>query len=82
MKTLIGKIKSAAKTSLAISGLKGGSRALLASRLAQDLKRPIVLITASEEQAAVLFQDLPLFTSVPVLHYPGFDIPPLYAAIS
>lgn len=76
MKTLIDKIKSAAKTSLAISGLKGGSRALLASRLAQDLKRPIVLITASEEQAAVLFQDLPLFTSVPILHYPGFDIPP------
>ena len=76
MKTLLDKLKGQEKKSMAVSGLKGSSRALLATRLAHKLQRPVVLITASEEQASALFQDMQLLSNLPLLHYPGFDIPP------
>lgn len=47
----------------------------MAARAAHDLQRPIVLITASEDKAVEIEQDLALFTKLPILLYPGFDIP-------
>lgn len=76
MINLLEKIKREVKFSTTISGLRGGGKALLAARTAQTLQRPLVVITASEDQAAEMEQDLALFTNLPVHLYPGFDIPP------
>jgi len=59
-----------------ITGLRGSSAALLAARTALKRHQPTVVITASEEQAALLEQDINLFTDLPVFLYPGYDIPP------
>ncbi|MEN8136283.1 MAG: transcription-repair coupling factor [Thermodesulfobacteriota bacterium] len=75
MKNLLKKITPKVKFSTTISGLRGGAKALLAARTAHDLQRPLIVITASEDQAAEMEQDLALFTELPVLLYPGFDIP-------
>jgi transcription-repair coupling factor (superfamily II helicase) len=58
------------------AGLRGTAPALLAARLLQAGRRTVVMVAPSEEQAAVLEQDLEFFTAAPVLLYPGYDIPP------
>ncbi|MCK4838176.1 MAG: transcription-repair coupling factor [Desulfobulbaceae bacterium] len=75
MKSLLNKISGEVKFSATITGLRGGAKALLAVRTAHALQRPVVVITASEDTAAEMEQDLALFTKLPVLLYPGFDIP-------
>jgi transcription-repair coupling factor (superfamily II helicase) len=75
MINLLEKIKTEAKSSTTISGLRGGAKALLAARTAHALQRPVIVITASEDKGAEMEQDLALFTKLPVLLYPGFDIP-------
>ncbi len=59
-----------------VSGLRAGSTAFLAARTAARLKRPLLCIVAGEEQVAPLEQDISFFTPVPVITYPGYEIPP------
>ena len=59
-----------------LAGLLGSSNAMVAGFLADRLQRPLLFITPSERLAERAQQDLSLFTTLPVIHYPGFDIPP------
>jgi len=61
---------------ISLAGLLGSSDALVAGFLSENLHRPLLFITPSEQLAERAVQDLSLFTSLPVIHYPGFDIPP------
>jgi transcription-repair coupling factor (superfamily II helicase) len=76
MKEFLNDIKQERNLSATVRGLRGSTKALFAARLANSQKQPVIIITASEEQAAVIEQDLSLFTTLPVLLYPAFDIPP------
>lgn len=62
-------------SSVNVTGLRGSSTALLVARAAR-LNRPLLCVTASERQAIILEQDLGVFTGVPTLLYPGYEIPP------
>jgi len=75
MKELLKRLSDQKKFSSTVSGLRGGAKALLAARAARQLRRPLTVITASEDKAAEMEQDLALFTDMPILLYPGFDIP-------
>ncbi len=59
-----------------VTGLRAGSTALMAARVAADTGRPLLCVLPSETEAARLEQDLGLFTDLPVFLYPGYDIPP------
>jgi transcription-repair coupling factor (superfamily II helicase) len=59
-----------------LAGLQGSSQAFIAALLATKTQRPLLFITPSERLAELAVQDISLFTSLPVIHYPGFDIPP------
>ncbi|MBW2466606.1 MAG: transcription-repair coupling factor [Deltaproteobacteria bacterium] len=59
-----------------LAGLQGSSTAFVAALLAGKIKRTLLYITPSERLAELAVQDITLFTHLPVIHYPGFDIPP------
>jgi transcription-repair coupling factor (superfamily II helicase) len=59
-----------------LAGLQGSSYAFVAARIGAKTKRPLLFIAPSERQAELAVQDISLFSSVPVILYPGFDIPP------
>ncbi|MBW2485715.1 MAG: transcription-repair coupling factor, partial [Deltaproteobacteria bacterium] len=59
-----------------LSGLQGGSYALAAAEIARRTGRHLLFIAPSERQAELAAQDISLFSSLPVILYPGFDIPP------
>ena len=59
---------------LLISGLRGASPAWYCSRLADE--QPLCCILPSEQMVQDFEQDLQLFTGVPVLGFPGYEIPP------
>ena len=59
-----------------LAGLQGSSQAFIAALLATNTKRPLLFITPSERLAELAVQDISLFTRLPVILYPGFDIPP------
>ncbi len=59
-----------------LTGLHGSSDAFVAAHIAANTKRPLLFITPSERQAELAVQDIGLFSSLPVILYPGFDIPP------
>jgi transcription-repair coupling factor (superfamily II helicase) len=59
-----------------ITGLRGGSAAYLAARIASSLKQPLLCIVPSEDLVAVLEQDLSFFIDLPIIGYPGYEIPP------
>ncbi|MDT8334767.1 MAG: transcription-repair coupling factor, partial [Desulfurivibrionaceae bacterium] len=75
MKELLKRLSEQEKFASTVAGLRGGAKALLAARAARQLRRPVTFITASEDKAAEMEQDLALFTDLPILLYPGFDIP-------
>ncbi len=62
-------------SSVNVTGLRGSSAALLIAR-AVKLNRPILCITPSDRQAAILEQDLGVFTDAEALLYPAYEIPP------
>jgi transcription-repair coupling factor (superfamily II helicase) len=76
MNKLLNDIKRQQKFSATVCGLRDGAKALFAARVASSQDQPVIVITASEEQARIMEQDLALFTSLPVLLYQAFDIPP------
>jgi transcription-repair coupling factor (superfamily II helicase) len=59
-----------------LSGLQGGSYAFVAARIAARTQKPLLFIAPSERHAELAVQDISLFSSLPVILYPGFDIPP------
>lgn len=59
-----------------IFGLHGASTALLLSRTVETLQRTVCCILPSDEQLEILAQDIAFFSTVRVLTYPSFEIPP------
>lgn len=59
-----------------LSGLQGASPAYVAARTAIESERPLLYIAPSERLAELAVQDISLFSSLPAILYPGFDIPP------
>ncbi|MEW6593422.1 MAG: transcription-repair coupling factor [Thermodesulfobacteriota bacterium] len=57
-------------------GVSGGAAALHIGRAAAVHPGPLVCLCATERQAQALEQDLALFSPHPVVHYPGYEIPP------
>ncbi len=66
---------------LDLCGLHGGSAALFAARLQAELERSICCIVPIDEFLEPLAQDISLFTAVPVVTYPAFEIAP-YAQLA
>jgi transcription-repair coupling factor (superfamily II helicase) len=75
MDDLIGLL-AAGHQCINLVGLQGSSNTLIAALAAEKTSRPLLFITPSERQAELAVQDIRLFTKLPVLLYPGFDIPP------
>ena len=65
-----------ADESRSITGLRGSSAAMLAAWTAAEMKRPLLCVLPTERQAELFEQDLVFFTELPVILYPGYDIPP------
>ena len=59
---IIGEIKAGRKT-LEVSELWGASKALFLSGLQHEWGRPLVVVTSTEEEAAILIEDLTFFVS-------------------
>jgi transcription-repair coupling factor (superfamily II helicase) len=59
-----------------LAGLQGSSNTIVAALLAEKANKPLLFITPSERLAELAVQDISLFTRLPVILYPGFDIPP------
>jgi transcription-repair coupling factor (superfamily II helicase) len=61
---------------LSLNGLQGASPAYVASQAAAKTGRPLLYVAPSERLAELAVQDISLFSPLPVILYPGFDIPP------
>jgi transcription-repair coupling factor (superfamily II helicase) len=61
-------------SALNFSSLRGSSKALFAALQAKS--QPCCCIVPDEEMVAQVEEDLKLFTTLPVLSYPGYEIPP------
>ncbi|THB76040.1 MAG: transcription-repair coupling factor [Desulfobulbaceae bacterium] len=59
---------------ISVSGLRGGSNGWYAAASAKA--GPVCCIVAQEQMVQEFEQDLQLFTNLPVLVYPGYEIPP------
>ena len=81
MQSLCTRLRQQESVRLDVTGLAGGSHSLLLARLVETLARPVCCLVSSDEQLAPLARDLALFTDLPVLLYPSFEIPP-YADLS
>ena len=58
------------------TGLRGSSGSFIGARTVTRTGKTVLFVLPSERQAELAAQDLRLFTDLPVIHYPGFDIPP------
>ncbi len=65
---------SPSQKDITISGLRGSAPAALAATAAK--KTPLCVVVADEHQVETFINDLKLFTELPVLKYPGHEIPP------
>jgi transcription-repair coupling factor (superfamily II helicase) len=81
MQSLFTRLRQQEPIRLDLTGLAGGSSSLLLARLGEQLDRPVCCIVPSDEQLASLARDTALFTDIPILLYPSFEIPP-YADLS
>ncbi len=59
-----------------LCGLHGGSAALFVARLQAELDRSLCCIVPVDEFLEPLSRDISLFTGVPVITYPAFEIAP------
>ncbi|PIE68847.1 MAG: transcription-repair coupling factor [Deltaproteobacteria bacterium] len=75
MQHLISRLLAESKA-VDIDGLNDACAALLLSRTAAALNKTICCIVAADDQLESLAQDIALFSDVPVLLYPSFEIPP------
>jgi len=58
------------------TGLRGSSGAFMGAQAADKTGQTILFVVASDRQAELAAFALRLFTGLPVIHYPAFDIPP------
>jgi transcription-repair coupling factor (superfamily II helicase) len=67
---------------LSVSGLEGSAPAYLLSRLAAEAGPPLVVVTADQESADELLQELRFFAAAPeaILPFPAWDAAPFEAA--
>ena len=75
MDKLLGLLATGEKR-INLAGLQGSSKTVITALLAEKTQRPLLYITPSERLAERAVQDISLFSGLPVIHYPGFDIPP------
>ncbi len=61
-------------SSLNLTGLRGSAASLVASIIGQN--KTCCVLLADEHQVTLFEQDLSLFSSHPILAYPGYEIPP------
>ncbi len=61
---------------VSICGLHGGSAALFTARLQAEQNRSLCCIVPVDDFLAPLAQDISLFSNVPVITYPAFEIAP------
>lgn len=61
--------------------MAGGSTALFLAQAVEKLKETVCCIVFSDEQMEIMARDTALFTAVPVITYPSFEIPP-YSSLS
>ncbi|MEW5922848.1 MAG: CarD family transcriptional regulator, partial [Candidatus Zixiibacteriota bacterium] len=74
---LINKIENSVDNELTITGLSGSSPAMLISELSLKIKRPIIVVTSSSEEADDLHDDLNfLMGTEAVSHFPSLQVPP------
>jgi transcription-repair coupling factor (superfamily II helicase) len=71
-RSLLSRCPTAGRT--VVSGLRGAAPAWFTTLVATQ--GPCCLIVPDEHQVAVFEQDLSLFTDLPLLPYPGHEIPP------
>lgn len=66
------------ESSLQIHGLKGSSAAFALSRIAPDLRAPVLVLTPDEERAERFFQELQFFlgSASRIAFYPSWDLKP------
>ena len=81
MQSILKRLRAGQQLQLDIAGLSGSSSALFLARAVQELERTVCCIVPAEDQLETIARDTALFTSVPILIYPSFEIPP-YTALS
>ena len=76
MQEIYKHLKDAEPCDINLTGLSSSSSLFLAARQAESTKDPVLFIVASEEQLHTAANDLKLFTDLPVLVFPAYEIPP------
>jgi transcription-repair coupling factor (superfamily II helicase) len=76
MDELLSLLATGHKQRINLTGLQGGSYAIIAAGIAAGTGKHLFFITPSERQAEIAVQNISLFSPLPVILYPGFDIPP------
>ena len=69
-------LKKKKSTHVHVTGLRTSAAAYLAANTVEKLKHPLLCIVPSEGLLSGLELDISLFTDVPVIVYPGYEIPP------
>ncbi len=80
MQSMCKRLRNSRKN-IDICGLHGGSAALFVARLQKERGGSLCCIVAMDDLLDSLAQDISLFTDVPVLTYPAFEIAP-YAELA
>jgi len=76
MDELLSLLATGHKQRINLTGLQGSSYALIAAGIVAKTEKNLLFIAPSERQAEIAAQNISLFSSFPVIRYPGFDIPP------
>ena len=77
MKQILTALKNSSKTnSIHAHGLRASGVALCAARCLSQLKKPVIVITPTDDSMQVMERDLQLFTGEPVFTFPSYDIAP------
>jgi len=63
-------------SSLTVTGLRGAAPALFLTEMIAATRHTLFCVVPNDQIGITLEQDLGLFTEVPVLFYPAYDIPP------
>jgi transcription-repair coupling factor (superfamily II helicase) len=76
MRRLFEFLKNKKSSHVHVTGLRTSAAAYLAANTVEKLHRPLLCIVPSEGLLSGLELDISLFTDVPVIVYPGYEIPP------
>lgn len=76
MQSMCKRLHDSNKTYQSICGLHGGSAALFTARMQAERNGFLCVIVPTDDFLAPLAQDISLFSPVPVLSYPAFEIAP------